>query len=139
MIISRGALGRKEMARERREEKEEILVMACFPDVPAPEELSLFTCINCVIIAFCAVVGNTFVITTIIKEPLSKLHTPFNFLLINLALSDFILGVIAAPVGVYMHYEAYIGEIPKHVVKLRHMSVFISGTASISHYTCDKI
>ena len=117
----------------------------------APEELVLFCFIMCVVIGVLTTAGNSIVIITIIKDPLSKLHTPFNFLLINLAVADFIIGAIALPVGAYISYKEYTAEhkvdiieemgyeedhtggehAANYLTELGHMSVFTSGTASI--------
>ena len=105
--------------------------MACFPDVHAPSELSLFTAICMVFLTLVTVAGNASVVVTIAKDPLNKLHTPFNYFLLNLALSDLLLGFITMPVGVLFHIEEYNNILDLNVARTLHMSLFISGTASL--------
>ena len=105
--------------------------MGCFPQVPAPEELSLFTCVVSAVLAIVAIIGNTSIVAAVIKDPLKKLHTPFNYFLVNLAVSDLIIGVITMPVSTYLHYTEYMDSLEIVVVKTLHMSYFISATSSL--------
>jgi len=52
-----------------------------------------------------AIVGNSLIIVLVIKDPLNKLRSPFNYFLVNLAVSDLIIGVVTMPISFYVHYE----------------------------------
>ena len=43
------------------------------------------------------VIGNLLVILVVIKDPLKKLKTPFNYFLVNLAVCDFMAGAVVMP------------------------------------------
>ena len=109
----------------------------CFTVVPAPSELSLFTAIVMIAIAFLATTGNLIVVLTIIIDPMKQLHTPFNYFLLNLALSDLLLGALSMPVGAVAHFQEYFaGANFKEKVDMKlficmHVSVLISGTAGL--------
>ena len=105
--------------------------MACFPDVWAPIQLSYCTCVLSAIIGFIAMFGNINIIIAVVKNPLKKLHTPFNYFLINLAFSDLIVGGITMPISTYNHYAESIKNKPRSLVKALHVSFFISVTASL--------
>ena len=105
--------------------------MVCFPQVRAPEELSLFTCVVSAVLAIVTIIGNTSIVAAVIKDPLKKLHTPFNYFLVNLAVSDLIIGVITMPISTYVHYTEYTDTLEMVWVKTLHMSYFISATSSL--------
>ena len=105
--------------------------MDCFPDVLPPKELSLFTCVISIIISFTAITINTFIIFIVIKDPLKKLHTPFNYFVVNLATSDLILGLVTMPISIYVHYEEYKGFNKIKWMQTLHMTYFISATSSL--------
>ena len=98
---------------------------------PPPKELSVFTAVIMAVLSVVAVGGNAAVVATIWKDPLSKLRNPFNHLLLNLALSDLLLGAVSMPVGVVAHVQEYREELSVGVAKTLHMTIFISGTASL--------
>ena len=115
--------------------EEEVLManQLCVAVVPAPAELSLFTAMTMIVIGIIASSGNLGVVTTILKDPLNELHTPFNYLLLNLALSDLLLGAAGMPFGVALHIEEYFKkmEYDMKLVQTFHMTVLISATASL--------
>ena len=93
--------------------------------------LSLFTCSASIFISIFAVVGNTIIIVTVIKDPLKCLHTPFNYVLLNLALSDFIVGLLTMPLSAYGHYQHSTGHLyPTEWTTFSHMSYFVFATGS---------
>lgn len=103
-------------------------------ETSAPSELSLFTAIAMAVLSVTTTSGNLSVVITIIRDPLKKLHTPFNYFLLNLALSDLLLGLVTLPLGVVLHVKEYVGhdlDTFKPSIKALHMSLFISGTASL--------
>jgi len=105
----------------------------CFTVVPAPPELSLFTAIIKIVIGVVATAGNLSVVVTIIKDPLKELHTPFNYFLLNLALSDLLLGAVSMPVGTVASFQEYLMTMNFDIelFQTMHMTVLISGSASL--------
>ena len=103
----------------------------CGLDVWAPPELSVFTGISCLIVAIFATVGNGLIIMAVIIDPLKKLRTPFNYLLINLAVADLVMGCVCMPVSVYVHYLEYKVKLEPLANNVLRMSYFISGMVSI--------
>ena len=104
---------------------------SCYAEVQAPTELSYFTAIT--LLVFCIVVssGNLLIILTVLIDPLKKLRSPFMFFLVNLAVSDLIVGIITLPVGYVAHITEAKGKVPDHLMPTFHISTFISTTASV--------
>ena len=103
----------------------------CGADVWAPPEISIFSGISYFIVAIIATPGNGLIILAVIIDPLKKLQTPFNYLLVNLAVADLIMGCIAMPMAVYLHYMEYKVKLEPLVNNIVRMLYFISGMASI--------
>ena len=103
----------------------------CGIDVWAPPELSVFTGISCLLIAVIATSGNGLIITAIIIDPLKRLRTPFNYLIVNLAAADLVMGCICMPLSFYVHYQEYKVKLDPLANNTLRMSYFISGMASI--------
>jgi len=105
--------------------------MANCQDVWAPKALSYFTAtfslILCLLIAF----GNLSIIIAVIVDPLKKLRSPFIYFLINLAVSDLVVGLITMPAAFEVHTDEASGYSRQYKVYLLHMSYFISATASV--------
>lgn len=51
-----------------------------------------------------AVVGNLLIVVVVIKDPIRKLHTPFNYFLVNLSVCDFVTGTVPMPLTAYYMY-----------------------------------
>ena len=105
--------------------------MRCVNDVVAPSELSLFTCVVSVIIAFVSVLGNGIIIMAVVRDPLNKLHTPFNYFLVNLAVSDLLTGMVCMPISAFVHYKESTGCFQTPWTKALHLTFFISSTSSL--------
>ena len=103
----------------------------CGADVWAPPELSIFSVISNFIVAITATPGNGLIIIAVVFDPLKKLRKPFNYLLVNLAVADFIMGCIAMPMAMYLHYMEYKVNLEPLVNNIVRMLYFISGMASI--------
>ena len=103
----------------------------CFPDVWAPQELSYTSFTLSVIFCLIATIGNSFIILAVIKDPLKRLHTPFNYFLVNLAVCNLIVGVLVMTVSAYAHYQEASGYLEDFLAPFLHLSTFICGTASI--------
>ncbi|XP_066912232.1 5-hydroxytryptamine receptor 2C-like [Clytia hemisphaerica] len=104
--------------------------MMCFGEVWAPKELSLFTCVTSFVISLIASIGNGIIIFAVIKDPFNKLHTPFNYFLVNLAVADMIVGCVSMPISVYIHYMEYTGVMTAVLGDLLHISSLVSNMAS---------
>ena len=103
----------------------------CGLDVWAPPELSAFSGISYFFVAIIATSGNGIIVMAVIRDPLKRLRTPFNYLLVNLAVADLIMGCVAMPVAVYLHYMEYKVKLEPLVNNIVRMLYFISGMASI--------
>ena len=58
----------------------------------APKELSVFTIATTLLICLVALIGNLLIIILVVRDPLKKLRTPFNYFIANLAISDLFVG-----------------------------------------------
>lgn len=97
-----------------------------------PVSLSIFTFIISAFFAVVITLGNSTVVLLVIIDPLKKIKTPFSYFLVNLAVSDLIVGTITMPLSIYIHWNEYQQNRSKiYLQKYLHMSYFISSTASI--------
>ena len=99
-------------------------------ETPPPSELSFFTAVTLAVISLVATSGNLSVAITIVKDPLSKLHNPFNYFLLSLAVSDLFLGIVSMPLGCASLVQEYL-KVEKTLSEAFHMTLFMSGTASL--------
>eukprot|EP00112_Aurelia_sp_Birch-Aquarium-sp1_P005470 Seg1621.6 transcript_id=Seg1621.6/GoldUCD/mRNA.D3Y31 product="5-hydroxytryptamine receptor 2C" protein_id=Seg1621.6/GoldUCD/D3Y31 len=104
---------------------------SCYPEVQAPTELSYFTAITLLVFSVIVSSGNLLIILAVLIDPLKKLRSPFMFFLVNLAVSDLIVGIITLPVGYAAHIAEVKGKVPDHLMPTFHISTFISTTASV--------
>ena len=65
--------------------------------------------ISFIFLGVLAVFGNFIFIVAVIKDPLKKLHTPFNYFLVNLSVCDFFAGAIPVPMTAYYMYSNRVG------------------------------
>ena len=61
--------------------------------------------IGFILLGVIAVFGNLIIIISVIRNPLKKLHTPFNYFLVNLSVCDFVTGAVAMPLTAYYIYS----------------------------------
>ena len=97
----------------------------------APYPLSVFSATCCAILSVTATIGNALIVLAVWKDPLKTLHSPFNYFVVNLAVSDLIVGVFSLPIGAYVQTSEALGKLDTISVYAIHMSFFISATASI--------
>lgn len=97
----------------------------------APTTLSIFTASMSSIFCVIASLGNVLIVLVVVKDPLRKLRSPFLYFVVNLAISDLIVGMIGMPVSVYTHTIESLGKLDDDTAKVFHMSFLISVTASI--------
>lgn len=102
-------------------------------DVWAPGFLSLLSTIIGVVSCLVITVGNFMIIVAVVVNPLQKLQSPFNYFVVNLAVADLIVDMIAMPFGLYYHSQEYLMKKPafRLVEKFFHLSLFTSLTASL--------
>ena len=103
----------------------------CFPGSIAPTQLSYFSSGISALLAIIITIGNALIICTVAKDPLKKLRNPFAFFLVNAAVSDFAVGVVAMPVSAVFHYKEAHREINRTFIYILHLTYFISATASL--------
>ena len=103
----------------------------CFPDVWAPKPLSHFSAISSLLLCLVITCGNSLIVLAVVVDPLKKLRNPFSYFLINLAVSDLLVGLVTMPVSYTAHMDEAAGYIPQYKVYLLHLTYFISATASV--------
>ena len=102
--------------------------------VHAPTELSIFSATVGAIYSPITVVGNALVILAIVIDPYKELRSPFNFLLVNLAVADLIIGLLIDPLSAVAHTNEAQGKSNQDMmtlVKFVHFMYFVSVTASV--------
>lgn len=98
--------------------------------VPAPDTLPFITAALSLGLALLTIPGNFLVCLAVWKDPYKCLRTPFTFFVINLAISDLIVGMVVEPLSIYMHFREGFSLKLNNVWSI-HMSYFISCTASV--------
>ena len=104
----------------------------CVPGTKPPSELSFFTSAFSLVLSATITVGNVLIILAILKDPYGKLRNPFAFFLVNAAISDFTVGVLAMPVSFIIHYMEGQRQISHTYTIILHMTYFVSASASLS-------
>ncbi|XP_028410716.1 histamine H2 receptor-like [Dendronephthya gigantea] len=79
--------------------------------------------------------GNILIFLAVVLDPNKNLRTPFNWLIINLAAADFVVGIITEPLLVYYHIKEGLDSQGSKEMIVIHMAYFISCTASILSLT----
>ena len=98
----------------------------------APTELSFVSSSFSMVFTLTSIPGNLLIILAVVLNPNKNLRTPFNWLLVNLATADLIVGTITSPISVYLHMkEGLKKKISIAEIQVIHMSSFISCTASV--------
>ena len=80
-----------------------MLTSACFLTIWAPKPLSIFTMAASICLALPALIGNTLLVLAVLKDPLNKLRSPFNYFLVNLAVSDLTVACTTLPISAWSH------------------------------------
>ena len=98
-----------------------------------PNYLSLLSAVFAALFCLVITVANFMVIYVVVKDPLKKLRSPFNYFVVNLAVADSVVGVITMPIGIYLHSWEFIEEQPDvHLLKKTfHYALFVSLAASL--------
>ena len=99
--------------------------------IVAPTGLSYFTAALSGVLSVVTMLGNLTVCFAVYKDPYGKLRTPFMYFLVNLSLSDLVVGCITMPTSVATHTMEVKGTKRKEHVDLILTTYFISATASL--------
>ena len=105
--------------------------MSCFPAIKPPTWLSYFTAITSCILCVVVISGNSLIILSLFLDPLRRLRTAFSYFLVNLAVTDLIVGTISLPVAAYGTFQEVKRTIPQHIAILIHVTYFIPSTVSV--------
>ena len=81
-------------------------------------------------LAFITIPGNLMVFVVILKNPNGKMHTPFNWLILNLGIADLLVGLVVEPLSVFVHIREAFGLPLIYHVYLQ-PSYFTACTASV--------
>lgn len=100
--------------------------------IPPPEALSILDASVSAILSILSIFGNTLIILAVILDPNKNLRTPFNWLIVNLAVADLIMGIVVDVLSVFIHVrESLQIKITDSEVVSIHLSYFIASTASV--------
>ena len=96
-----------------------------------PFATSVTTSTVAAILTLVTVPGNLLICWAVIRNPMGNLKTTFNYLVLNLAIADLIIGAITDPLFVGYHVnEALQNEVLK-IQWLVHVSYFLTSSASV--------
>ena len=94
--------------------------------------MSYFTVSIAILLMLLNIPGNLLIILAVVLDPFKKLRTPFNFMMVNLAVADLIVGTVTEPLSIYIHWKEGVGDhVTLTVSRVFFMSYFISCTASL--------
>ena len=104
-------------------------------NITAPSYLSFSSASFSILSVVVATVANFLVILAVFLDPNKDLRSPFNYFVGNLALADLVVGLLSSPLAaVYLIHEGL--KLHNQVFRsLRHMTYFISCTASLLSLT----
>ncbi|CAB4019355.1 adenosine receptor A2a-like, partial [Paramuricea clavata] len=72
------------------------------------------------------------IVLAVVLDPNKNLRTPFNWLIVNMAVADLVVGILTDPSSVFIHMRESLGKkISNPEIIITHMSFFISCTASV--------
>ena len=98
----------------------------------APDALSFFTGGISIILMILNIPGNLLVILAVVLDPNKNLRNSFNFLVMNLAVADLVVGLVTDPLSIHIHFkEGRNQAFADGEIQAIHMSYFISCTASV--------
>lgn len=97
----------------------------------APFATSVTTATVSAILCIITVPGNLLICWTVIWNPTRNLKTPFNYLVLNLAIADLIVGAVTEPVFVGYHTNEALKRPVLGVRWVVYTSYFMTSTASI--------
>eukprot|EP00111_Clytia_hemisphaerica_P022486 TCONS_00066127-protein len=100
------------------------------PGFHAPPALSVFTSVVSAVLCILTVIGNLLVCLAVLKDPQRKLRTPFMFIIVNLAITDLIVGIVTLPISVVTHALEAVDKKTNDYVTVSRMFYFVTVTAS---------
>lgn len=99
--------------------------------VHAPFSVSVTTSVVSMVLCLVTVPGNILICIAIIKDPFHELSTSFNYFILQLALSDAIVGILTEPAFVVWHIREALDYGVMETIWVVHLSYFVSCTASL--------
>lgn len=105
---------------------------SCSDQAP-PFILPFFTTAVSILFALVTIPGNALVLAAVTRDPYGNLRTPFNYLVLNLAIADLSVGVIVNPLSIIYHLDEGIKSInlPGFGIEIEHVAYLIACTASV--------
>lgn len=105
---------------------------SCSDEAP-PFFLSIFTTALSILFALVTIPGNALVLVALIRDPYGNLRTPFNYLVLNLAIADLSVGLIVNPLSIIYHLDEGITStnLPGFGIEIEHVAYLIACTASV--------
>lgn len=100
-------------------------------DCWAPFATSVTTSVVAAILTLITVPGNLLIWWAVIWNPTRNLKTSFNFLVLNLAIADLIIGTVTDPLFVNFHVNEALENEVLSIQWLVHVSYFMTSTASV--------
>ena len=99
-------------------------------NVSAPVALSFTTATISGLLCLLTVPGNLLVLLAVYLDPYKELKFPFNYFIVNLAITDLIAGLVVDPIAFVFHIKEGIGTMDADLAII-HMPFFITCTASV--------
>ena len=96
-----------------------------------PFSLSVFTVSMSVVLCLITLPGNLLLCIAILKDPYKELKNSFNCFVLQLALSDLLVGALTEPLFIMFHIREAMGYPVIRYIWVIHLSFFIPYTASI--------
>lgn len=100
-------------------------------DTWPPLTLSAFTASKSLVLCLVTVPGNVLVCVAVIKDPYKELKTSFNCFVLQLAISDLVVGALTEPVFIAYHIREALKYPVMENVWVIHLTFFVSYTASL--------
>ena len=102
--------------------------------VLAPTEVPVTTLTFASVFMFFTIPGNLLVVLAIVKDPYRNMRTPFCGLVISLAMTDLIVGILVLPLSIYIH-KRELEQLPITMSWLSQFTYFLLCTASLLSLT----
>ncbi|XP_031557274.1 neuromedin-U receptor 1-like [Actinia tenebrosa] len=100
-------------------------------NIKAPFVLSITSLVVTSLLTIITLPGNLLICIAMMRNPNKELRTTFNYLLLNVAVSDLVIGAVTDPIFVSFHTRESLGySVTAWYIPL-HMSFFIGCTASL--------
>lgn len=96
-----------------------------------PFSLSVFTASVSVVLCLVTVPGNVLLCVAMIKDPYKELKTSFNCFVLQLAVSDLVVGALTGPVFIAFHVREAMRYPVMENIWIIHLTFFVSYTASL--------